>query len=137
MAENRIEIEIENFDYPEQDPTATTPTTETQKVDWIKIIVISLLFGAFLLNVTFSVSDTVETHTEFKKIATLIKSLGLDLPNLKTKVWHNKYFKNKLQKGSVYSYINNNTKVLTIFCYPHKIIRQFTLEKSFNFSECD
>lgn len=128
------EIHIENFDFPEQDPT---PSLKTLKNNWVKIAIVSLLFAAFFLNTAFNISDTVETHTESKQISALIKSLGLDPPALKTEIWHLKYFKKKLQQGKVYSYINNNTKTLTIFCYPHKIIRQFTLEKNFNFSDCD
>ena len=129
------DIRIEDFNFPERSPSETTQPTK--KVGWPRKIVVFLLFAFFFFNLGLNLSDTVESQIKLKKIAALIKTLNLDESNIKSQFLELRDFKNNLQHGPAFSYIDNRTKVLTIFCYPKKIIRQFTLENNFNFNDCN
>ena len=125
-------IKIEDFDFPERN---SPETEQAKKINWPTKILVLALFIIFFLNLGLNVSDTVKSQIKFEKITSFIQ-FSLEESSLKADLLKHKNFENNLQHGPAFSYIDNRTKVLTILCYPEKIIRQFTLEYNFNFSDC-
>ena len=130
--ESLKDIRIEDFNFPERD----SETTQPKKKKIIRRVLILLLFAAFFFNLGLNLSDTVNSQIKIGEITSLVKTLDLEESNLKSQLSELREFQNKFQHGPAFSYIDNRTKVLTIFCYPKETIRQFTLENNFNFSDC-